>query len=97
MGLLSALSNKYKTKDVTILHIDAHCDLRYDDSDYSKNPSHFAHSAVMRRASELGYNMMQVGIRSYCKDEYEYFSNPKNKVKVWQWGLGDKPKVDPKF
>jgi agmatinase len=48
----------------------------------------------MRRASELGYNIVQVGIRSYCKDEYEYFSNPKNKVKVWQWGLGDKPKVD---
>jgi len=93
-GLLSALSNKYKTKDVTILHIDAHCDLRDDDSDYNDRPSPFAHSTVMRRASELGYNIVQVGIRSYCKDEYEYFSNPKNKVKVWQWGLGDKPKVD---
>ena len=93
-GLLHALGDKYKTKDVTILHIDAHCDLRDDDSDYSKNPSPFAHSTVMRRASELGYSLVQVGIRTYSKDEYEYFSNPKNKVKVFEWGLGDKPKVE---
>ncbi|MFA5999675.1 MAG: agmatinase [Candidatus Paceibacterota bacterium] len=93
-GLLSALSAKYKTKDVTILQIDAHCDLRDDDSDYSAHPSPFAHSTVMRRASELGYSIVQVGVRSYSKDEYEYFNNPKNKVKTWQWGLGDKPKVE---
>lgn len=97
-GLLHALGDKYKTKDVTILHIDAHCDLRDDDSDYSKTPSPFAHSTVMRRASELGYSIVQVGIRTYSKDEYEYFSNPKNKVKVFEWGRYDgkseKPKID---
>lgn len=93
-GLLSALSNKYKTKDVTILHIDAHCDLRDDDSDYNAHPSPLAHSTVMRRASELGYNIVQVGPRSFSIDEYKYFNNPKNKVKTWQWGLGDKPKVE---
>ena len=97
-GLLSALSNKYKTKDVTILQIDAHCDLRDDDGDYNVHPSPFAHSTVMRRASELGYSIVQVGVRSYSKDEYEYFSNKKNKVKTWQWGRydgkSDKPKVE---
>lgn len=94
-GHFIALTAKYKPKDVTILHIDAHCDLRNDDSDYnSKSPSPLAHSTVMRRASELGYNIVQVGIRTYSIDEYKYFSNPKNKVKVWQWGLGDKPKVE---
>jgi agmatinase len=94
IGHFEALSKKYKPEDVTILHIDAHCDLRNDDSDYSKTPSKFAHSAVMRRASEMGYNLVQVGIRTYSKEEYQYFSNPKNRVKVFEWGLGDKPKVE---
>lgn len=94
LGAFKSLSKKYKPKDVTILHIDAHCDLRNDDSDYNdKNPSKFAHSTVMRRASELGYRIVQVGIRTYHKDEYKYFSNPKNNVKVFEWGLGDKPKI----
>ena len=96
-GLLSALTSKYQPKDVTIIHIDAHCDLRYDDSDYNPHPSKFAHSTVMRRASELGYNLVQVGPRSFSINEYKYFSNPKNKVKTWQWGRYDgkneKPEV----
>ncbi|MDQ3245187.1 MAG: agmatinase [bacterium] len=86
VGVFDAMMNKYNPKDVTILHIDAHCDLRYDDSDYnSKNPSKYAHSAVMRRASEMGYPLVQVGIRTYSKDEYEYFNTKKNNVKVFEW------------
>ena len=94
VGNLEALTRKYDSRKVTILHIDAHCDLRNDDSDYSDNPSKFAHSTVMRRASEMGYNIVQVGIRSYSKDEYEYFSNPKNNIKVFEWGIGEKQKVE---
>ncbi len=86
VGVFQALSLKYNPKDVTILQIDAHCDLRNDDSDYSENPSTLAHSTVMRRASELGYNIVQVGIRTYSEDEYKYFSNKKNKVTVFEWG-----------
>lgn len=86
IGVFQALAQKYNPKDVTIVQIDAHCDLRNDDSDYSKKPSQFAHSCVMRRASELGFNLVQVGIRTYDKSEYEYFNNPKNNVKVFEWG-----------
>ncbi|MFZ3016024.1 MAG: agmatinase [Minisyncoccia bacterium] len=86
IGTFQALAEKYNPKDVTILQFDAHCDLRNDDSDYSKNPSKFAHSCVMRRASELGFPIVQVGVRTYDKSEYEYFSNPKNNVKVFEWG-----------
>ncbi len=40
IGHFRALAKKYNPKDVTILHIDAHCDLRNDDSDYNdENPS----------------------------------------------------------
>jgi agmatinase len=94
IGVFQALAKKYKAKDVTILQIDAHCDLRKDDSDYSDKPSPLAHSTVMRHASSLGYPIVQVGVRSYSKDEYKYFSNKKNKVTTWQWGLGEKPKIE---
>jgi agmatinase len=85
IGFFQALAQKYNPKDVSILQIDAHCDLRKDDSDYSKNPSPFAHSTVMRHASNLGFNIVQVGIRTYSKEEYEYFINPKNNIAVFEW------------
>lgn len=90
IGLFQALAKKYNPKDVTILQIDAHCDLRKDDSDYSKNPSSLAHSTVMRHASSLGFPLVQVGIRTYDKSEYDYFRNPKNNVKVFEWANGKK-------
>ncbi|HPS21528.1 MAG TPA: agmatinase [Candidatus Paceibacterota bacterium] len=85
IGVFDALKEKYNPKDVTILHIDAHCDLRDSDADYSKKPTKFAHSAVMRRASEFGFNLVQVGIRTYDKTEYAYFSDPENNVRVFEW------------
>lgn len=85
-GALCALSKKHNPKDVTILQIDAHCDLRADDSDYSDGePTKYAHSAVMRRAHEMGYNLVQVGIRAYSKDECDYSSSFKN-ITVFEWG-----------
>ncbi len=89
-GALKALTEKYDPKDVTILQIDAHCDLRVDDSDYNDaDPSQYAHSAVMRRAHEMGYSLVQVGIRAFSKEEYDYFSMFKN-IKTFQWGAGNK-------
>ncbi len=87
LGLLTALSVKYDPHDVTILQIDAHCDLRSDDGDYSDEPSNLAHSCVLRRAHELGYRLVQAGIRTYSKEEYEYFSDPKNDIRTFEWGV----------
>lgn len=89
LGLLQALKEKINPADVTILQIDAHCDLRDNDSDYSDHPSSLAHSCVIRRAHELGYQLVQVGIRTYSRSEYEYFSDPKNKITTWEWGNGN--------
>lgn len=85
LGHFQALAEKYDPKDVTILQIDAHCDLRNDDSDYTENPSPLAHSTIMRRANELGYKIVQVGVRTYSKEEYEYFSDKKNNITVFEW------------
>lgn len=93
IGLFHALTKKYKPKDVTIIQIDAHCDLRQDDGDYNdEKPSKFAHSTVMRHAKELGYKIVQVGVRSYSKEEYEYWQ--KNKIKVFEWAYpAKKPEI----
>ena len=95
VGALEAISKKYNSKDVTILQIDAHCDLRNDDSDYSENPSFLAHSTVMRRANEMGYAIVQVGIRTYSEDEHAYFSDKNNNITVFEWGNGKSvPSID---
>jgi len=62
-------------KDLTIVHLDAHADLRDDNSDYEDNPrkiTKFAHSCVMRRVYELGCQAVQVGIRSMSPMEYSF-------------------------
>ncbi len=85
-GSLKALAKKHKAKDVTIFQIDAHCDLRVDDGDYTDSePTQYAHSAVMRRAHEMGFNLVQVGIRAFSKDEYEYFTKNKKTITTFPW------------
>ena len=92
-GSLKALAKKHDPRDVTIFQIDAHCDLRVDDSDYNdEDPTEFAHSAVMRRAHEMGYNLVQVGIRAYSKEECDYFSSFKN-IKVFEWNGSKIPSI----
>jgi len=86
LGAFKALSRNINPNEVTILQIDAHCDLRDNDSDYPHSKvSNLAHSCVMRRASEFGYNIVQVGIRTYSKEEFEYFSDSKNRITVFDW------------
>lgn len=95
LGLFQALSKHIDPKDTTILQIDAHCDLRDNDGDYSSHPSKYAHSCVLHRGNELGYKLVQVGIRTYSIDEYNYFSDPKNNITVFEWGNRNKiPSID---
>lgn len=90
LGLFQALAKEFNPKDTTILQIDAHCDLRDTDGDYSDHPSKYAHSCVLHRGNELGYKLVQVGIRTYSVDEYNYFSDPKNNITVFEWGNNKK-------
>lgn len=82
LGALKVIAENENPKDITILQIDAHQDLRDDNSDYNENSNKFAHSCVMRRAHELGYNLMQVGIRTFSKYEYEYWQKNKKTITV---------------
>jgi len=54
-------------KDLSVLHFDAHSDLReeYEGSKYS-------HASFAARVSEFSSDITQVGIRAQCKEEYDF-------------------------
>jgi agmatinase len=76
LGLMKALSEKHG--DFGILQIDAHCDLRvkYEDFNYS-------HASIMYNAlTEIPAitKLVQVGIRDYCEEEWDYICNSNFRV-----------------
>ena len=81
IGALDALSLKYKN-NLTVLQIDAHCDLRDSDVDYNDKPSKFAHCCVMHRALDFGFKTVQVGIRTMYSKEKELIK--KRELTVFQ-------------
>jgi len=62
IGSIQAMKAQFP--NLSVLQIDAHADLRdsYQDSPYN-------HACVMRRAQEMGANVVQVGIRNVCAEE----------------------------
>ena len=61
LGAIKAASEKYN--DLTVLHIDAHADLR---------EGKLTHQSVMKKVHELGVKHVSVGIRCISKDESEF-------------------------
>lgn len=63
-------------KDMSVLHFDAHSDLRdeYEGTKYS-------HACFCSRVAEFTKDITQVGIRAQCKEEYEFIK--KNKIKTF--------------
>lgn len=62
IGAIKALIDKYEK--FTIVHLDAHRDLAFEFIG-----ERFSHATVMRRAHELGVDLVQIGIRSSSEDE----------------------------
>jgi len=62
LGAISAYAEKYP--NLTVLQFDAHTDFR---NSYEGSPN--SHACVMRRVSELGVPIIQVGIRSTAEEE----------------------------
>jgi len=63
--LIKAVRALYK--NICVLHIDAHLDLR---SKYSGTP--LSHACVMRRVREMKIRTVHAGIRSFSKEEHSY-------------------------
>ena len=64
-GAVRAFSKK--RGDFSVIQFDAHLDLR---DSYEGTP--YSHACVMRRIHDLGIDFVQVGIRSACREEYEF-------------------------
>ena len=71
LGLVMAHLKKFK--NLSVLQIDAHSDLR---DTYHGNK--FSHACVMARVHELNVKLCQVGIRAQCKEEAELIKSSKN-------------------
>ena len=80
-------------EEITVLQIDAHADLKNDDSDHFDKPfGKYAHGCVMRRVHELGLKTVQVGIRVYSKDEQEFMNA--NDLTVFKWNQEKLPSIE---
>jgi agmatinase len=89
-GAFQALASRRNAPEVTIVQVDAHLDLRPDDSDYAEQPHGiYAHCTPMRRAHELGFRSVHVGIRAYSREEMDFAQ--KNNLPIFEWGVGPRP------
>ena len=71
IGAIKALIEKYGK--LTVIHLDAHRDLAFDFIGEK-----YSHATVMRRAHEMGVNLIQIGIRSASNDEEEFVKSTYN-------------------
>jgi len=68
-------------------------DMRDTDADYHDTPyGKYAHSSVIRRGVELGFQSVHAGIRAYSREEYEFAR--RHERKIFEWGIGEDPSVE---
>jgi len=92
IGVLKAIRRKYSS--CTVFQIDAHGDLREDDSDYLDDdlkPGKYAHCCVMRRARDMGFDTVQAGIRELYSGEMEYIRENRLEGRIFQCPLKVSP------
>ena len=71
IGAIKALIKRYGK--LTVVHLDAHRDLAFDFIGEK-----YSHATVMRRAHEMGVDLVQIGIRSSSADENEFVKSTYN-------------------
>ncbi len=71
IGAIKALAQKHER--LTVIHLDAHRDLAFDFIGEK-----YSHATVMRRAHEMGVNLVQIGIRSSSAEEEEFVKSTYN-------------------
>ena len=82
LGSIKALKEFYE--NLKILHLDAHLDLR-DEYLGCK----ISHATVIRRIYEMGIPILSVGVRTLCKEEYEFIKKV-NFPLLWMKDLKEK-------
>ena len=82
-GSIKPFVNKYD--QITLLHFDAHADLResYQEEKYSHA------SAIKRCLDHKNVNVVSFGIRNLSKIEMDFYSNNRNRIEIF-WGKDKK-------
>ena len=68
--------------DLTVVHIDAHGDLR---DEYEGTP--LSHASIERRVVDMGIPLTEIGIRSFSPEEAEFMKTRPNVAIVWGYQL----------
>ena len=68
--------------DLTVVHIDAHGDLR---NAYEGTP--LSHACVERRVVDMGIPLMEIGIRSFSPEEAEFMKTIPDVAIVWAYQM----------
>jgi len=76
--------------DLTVVHIDAHGDLR---DEYEGTP--LSHASIERRVVDMGIPLTEIGIRSFSPEEAEFMKIRPNVAVVWGYQLAKGTAVIP--
>lgn len=68
--------------DLTVVHIDAHGDLR---DEYEGTP--LSHASIERRVVDMGIPLIEIGIRSFSPEEAEFLKTRPDVAIVWGYQL----------
>ncbi len=78
-GSIKPFTKKYK--EITLLHFDAHADLRQ-----KYNGEKYSHASAIRRCLDFqNVKVVSLGIRNISKTEMDFYKKNKNKIKIF-WG-----------
>ncbi len=90
VSLGSIQACKERCGELTVVQIDAHADLR---DEYEGTP--YSHACVMRRASEMGCHLIQLGIRSLSQEEMTWLrQHPDHSKLIYARDLAGKIEAD---
>jgi agmatinase len=68
--------------DLTVVHIDAHGDLR---AEFEGTP--LSHASIERRVVEMGIPLLEIGIRSFSPEEADFMKSHPNVAIVWAYQI----------
>ena len=68
--------------DLTVVHIDAHGDLR---DEYEGTP--LSHASIERRVVDMGIPLTEIGIRSFSPEEAEFMKTKPDVAVVWAYQM----------
>jgi len=78
--IIAAVHERYP--DLTVVHIDAHGDLR---DEYEGTP--LSHASIERRVVDMGIPLLEIGIRSFSPEEADFLKTKPNVHIVWAYQL----------